>query len=179
MTKEEAKKRADIVKLWDEVRDSHYNDGLSWYQACREWDCLLDEDSESQDEVEQYTPCRYCGTQPEITLHKKYSEMKCPNCEHRVQSKPFLDHGALRDALIKRWDEYNEGQKEGNQSAFPIIFDNGGVLDYGLSKREFVAATIVSGMIANSQNPTTNNEQIARRAIRLTDALLFELNKSE
>jgi DNA-directed RNA polymerase subunit RPC12/RpoP len=177
MTKEEAKRRADIVKLWIEVRNSHYNDGLSWYQACREWDCLLEEDFESQDEEEHYTPCRYCGTQPEITLHKKYSEMKCPNCEHRVQSKPFLDHGALRDALIKRWDEYNERGRESTSNAYPVTV-NGGIVEYGLSKREHFAAVIATGMIANSQNPSTNNEQIARRAVRLADALLLELDKS-
>jgi hypothetical protein len=50
MTKEEAFNRARIVDLWEEVLYSHDVDGLSWWGACNEWDCLLDEDFESQDE---------------------------------------------------------------------------------------------------------------------------------
>jgi hypothetical protein len=44
MTRFEAKKRADIHGLWDEVVHSHDKDGMSWWEACKEWDVLWIDD---------------------------------------------------------------------------------------------------------------------------------------
>jgi DNA-directed RNA polymerase subunit RPC12/RpoP len=177
MTKLEAKKRAEIVELWPEVQNAHYKDGLSWFQACNEFDCLLDDDVPSEDEVDQYIPCKYCGEQPKILIHKRFAEMQCPNCDHKVESQVLTSDEQMKEILVKKWNEYNQDAPDGKSGAYPLVAEST-ILDYGLSIRQHYAAIVAAGIVANPQVSWTT-EHIAKKAVRITDALLVELNKSE
>lgn len=47
----------------------------------------------------------------------------------------------------------------------------------GLTKREFIAALAMQGMIAGSQGLQITTEQFAEQSLKLADALIAELNK--
>ena len=64
--------------------------------------------------------------------------------------------------------------ENGNDSTFPNK-DGFGFLHYGLTKREYMATQIMSGLISNGYSP----EDAAERAIRGVDLLLTQLNKKQ
>ena len=64
--------------------------------------------------------------------------------------------------------------ENGNDSTFPNK-DAYGFLHYGLTKREYMATQIMSGLITNGYSP----EDASERAIRGVDLLLIELNRKQ
>ena len=64
--------------------------------------------------------------------------------------------------------------ENGNDSTFPNK-DAYGFLHYGLTKREYMATQIMSGLITNGYSP----EDAAERAIKGVDLLLIQLNKKQ
>ena len=65
-----------------------------------------------------------------------------------------------------------QAMEVGKQLAFPLSTGSG-YPNLGLTKREYMATQIMSGLITNGYSP----EDAAERAIRGVDLLLIELNK--
>lgn len=59
-------------------------------------------------------------------------------------------------------------------SAFPWQSGDGEA-EEGLTKREYLATQILSGLVAG--NTASDNNYLAARAVKLTDKLIAELNK--
>lgn len=76
-------------------------------------------------------------------------------------------------------EEANNLNKEqamevGRQFAFPL-FTGSGYPTNGLTKREYMATQIMSGLLSNGYSP----EDAAERAIKGVDSLLILLNKKQ
>jgi hypothetical protein len=73
-------------------------------------------------------------------------------------------------------DKLNREQamEVGKQRAFPL-HTGSGYPNIGMSKREYMATQIMSGLISNGYSP----EDAAERAIRGVDLLLIQLNKKQ
>ena len=76
-------------------------------------------------------------------------------------------------------EEANNLNKEqamevGRQFAFPL-FTGSGYPTNGLTKREYMATQVFSGLISSGYSP----EDAAERAIRGVDSLLIQLNKKQ
>ena len=73
-------------------------------------------------------------------------------------------------------DKLNKEQamEVGKQFAFPL-FTGSGYPTNGLTKREYMATQIMSGLLSNGYSP----EDAAERAIRGVDSLLIQLNKKQ
>ena len=65
-----------------------------------------------------------------------------------------------------------QAMEVGKQLAFPLSTGSG-YPNTGMTKREYMATQIMSGLITNGYSP----EDAAERAIRGVDLLLIELNK--
>ena len=63
--------------------------------------------------------------------------------------------------------------------AFPLISDEGYVINAGLNKREFFALMAMQGIIANKSAHKKTTEMITESAVRLSDALIEELSKKK
>lgn len=63
----------------------------------------------------------------------------------------------------------------GDEPAFPIINSMAGY--YGLSKREWLACTILAGMLSGEPGPHLGIENSAKEACQRADALLVALNQ--
>ena len=76
-------------------------------------------------------------------------------------------------------NEMNEERalENGNDSAFPNQ-DTRGFLHYGLTKREYIATQLLSGVVAKHSIETIHHRGI-NDVIRVTDLLLIELNKKK
>ena len=64
--------------------------------------------------------------------------------------------------------------ENGNDSTFPNQ-DTRGFLHYGLTKREYIATQVFSGLMSSGYS----TEDAAERAIRGVDLLLIQLNKKQ
>ena len=67
-----------------------------------------------------------------------------------------------------------QAMEVGRQLAFPLSTGSG-YPNLGLTKREYMATQIMSGLISNGYSP----EDAAERAIRGVDLLLTQLNKKQ
>jgi len=67
-----------------------------------------------------------------------------------------------------------QAMEVGRQLAFPL-HTGSGYPNIGMSKREYMATQIMSGLISNGYSP----EDAAERAIRGVDLLLIQLNKKQ
>jgi hypothetical protein len=69
---------------------------------------------------------------------------------------------------------------ERSHFAFPVFDHKGECLPggAGLATRQYFAAMAMQGIMANSEiHPSTDYETVAKRAVKMTDALLAELEK--
>lgn len=62
-----------------------------------------------------------------------------------------------------------------NDNAFPWEARDQAFMENGLTKREYMATHILTGLLANADN--TNYELHASRAVKAADALIEELSK--
>jgi hypothetical protein len=62
--------------------------------------------------------------------------------------------------------------------AFPLISDEGYIINAGLSKREYFAAMAMQGLLTDSESPNSR-EEFAGYAVKLADALIEELSKTK
>jgi hypothetical protein len=67
-----------------------------------------------------------------------------------------------------------QAMEVGRQLAFPL-HTGSGYPNTGMTKREYMATQIMSGLITNGYSP----EDAAERAIRGVDLLLIQLNKKQ
>jgi hypothetical protein len=67
-----------------------------------------------------------------------------------------------------------QAMEVGKQLAFPL-HTGSGYPNKGMTKREYMATQIMSGLITNGYSP----EDAAERAIRGVDLLLIQLNKKQ
>ena len=67
-----------------------------------------------------------------------------------------------------------QAMEVGRQLAFPL-HTGSGYPSTGMTKREYMATQIMSGLITNGYSP----EDAAERAIRGVDLLLIQLNKKQ
>jgi hypothetical protein len=63
-----------------------------------------------------------------------------------------------------------KAQANGSDAAFPYGSDNGGYRE-GLTKREYIAATVMSGMVQSTGSVSTD----AKLSVKAADALLAAL----
>jgi len=63
--------------------------------------------------------------------------------------------------------------------AFPLISDNGYIINAGLTKREFFAAIAMQGIITNKDGLDIKIEYIVESAVDAADALIEELSKTK
>ena len=88
-------------------------------------------------------------------------------------------------------DEFYEGEvseyvgeklmTKPNDSAFPVVIDDGRVLDHGLTKREYFAAMIAQGMATSiwSAPKGYTTDDMVKDAVIIADKLILELSKGE
>lgn len=74
-------------------------------------------------------------------------------------------------------DELNKVRAvdNGNMPIKPILVGGGSYVSVGLTKREYMATKILSGLLSDSE--VTNFEYEVSLAVSLTDKLLIELNR--
>jgi hypothetical protein len=65
------------------------------------------------------------------------------------------------------------------EPAFPLIGDDGHIINAGLTKREYFAAMALQGIIANKDGLDIKIERIVESAVDTADALIEELNKTK
>jgi|LakMenEpi03Aug12_release.lakeMendotaPanAssembly.Ray.scaffolds.fasta_scaffold3148771_1 hypothetical protein len=63
--------------------------------------------------------------------------------------------------------------------AFPLISDEGYVINAGLTKREYFALMAMQGIIANKSAHKKTIEMITESAVRLSDDLIEKLGKTK
>ena len=63
--------------------------------------------------------------------------------------------------------------------AFPLISDEGYVINAGLTKREYFALMAMQGIIANKDGLDIKIERIVESAVDTADALIEELSKKK
>ena len=63
--------------------------------------------------------------------------------------------------------------------AFPLISDEGYIINAGLTKREYFAAMALQGIIANKDGLDIKIERIVESAVDTADALIEELSKTK
>jgi hypothetical protein len=63
--------------------------------------------------------------------------------------------------------------------AFPLISDEGYIINAGLNKREYFAAMALQGIIANKDGLDIEIERIVQSAVDTADALIEELSKTK
>ena len=63
--------------------------------------------------------------------------------------------------------------------AFPLISDEGYVINAGLTKREYFALMAMQGIIFNKDGLDIKIERIAETAVDTADALIKELTKTK
>jgi len=63
--------------------------------------------------------------------------------------------------------------------AFPLISDEGYVINAGLTKREYFALMAMQGIIANKDGLDIKIERIVESAVDTADALIEELGKKK
>jgi hypothetical protein len=63
--------------------------------------------------------------------------------------------------------------------AFPLISDEGYVINAGLTKREYFALMAMQGIIYNKDGLDIKIERIVESAVNTADALIEELNKTK
>jgi len=63
--------------------------------------------------------------------------------------------------------------------AFPLISDNGYIINAGLTKRGFFAAIAMQGIITNKDGLDIKIEYIVESAVDAADALIEELSKTK
>jgi hypothetical protein len=63
--------------------------------------------------------------------------------------------------------------------AFPLISDEGYVINAGLTKREYFALMAMQGIIANKDGLDIKIERIVESAVDTADALIQELSKTK
>ena len=61
--------------------------------------------------------------------------------------------------------------------AFPLISDEGYVINAGLTKREYFALMAMQGIIANKDGLDIKIERIVESAVDTADSLIEELSK--
>ena len=63
--------------------------------------------------------------------------------------------------------------------AFPLISDEGYVINAGLTKREYFALMAMQGIIANKDGLDIKIERIVESAVDTADSLIEELSKKK
>ena len=63
--------------------------------------------------------------------------------------------------------------------AFPLISDEGYIINAGLNKREYFAAMALQGIIANKDGLDIEIKRIVESAVDTADALIEELSKTK
>ena len=63
--------------------------------------------------------------------------------------------------------------------AFPLISDEGYIINAGITKREYFAAMALQGIIANKDGLDIEIERIVQSAVDTADALIEELSKTK
>jgi hypothetical protein len=63
--------------------------------------------------------------------------------------------------------------------AFPLISDEGYIINAGLTKREYFAAMALQGIITNKDGLDIKIEYIVESAVDAADALIKELSKTK
>ena len=63
--------------------------------------------------------------------------------------------------------------------AFPLISDEGYVINAGLTKREYFASMAMQSALANKSAHERTIEMITESSVKLADALIKELNKTK
>jgi len=64
-----------------------------------------------------------------------------------------------------------------NDGAFPFTALNSQILEHGLSKREYLAALAMQGILC--AHPHQSADMVARMAIQSADALIQKLNETQ
>jgi hypothetical protein len=64
-------------------------------------------------------------------------------------------------------------------SAFPLISDEGYIINAGLTKREYFAVMALQGIITNKDGLDIKIEYIVESAVDAADALIEELSKTK
>ncbi len=62
--------------------------------------------------------------------------------------------------------------------AFPLISDEGYIINAGLTKREYFAAMALQGLLTDNESPNSR-EEFAGYAVKFADALIDELSKTK
>jgi hypothetical protein len=62
--------------------------------------------------------------------------------------------------------------------AFPLISDDGYIINAGLTKREYFAAMALQGLLTDNESPNSR-EEFAGYAVKFADALIEELSKTK
>jgi hypothetical protein len=62
--------------------------------------------------------------------------------------------------------------------AFPLISDDGYIINAGLTKREYFAAIALQGLLTDNESANTK-EEFAGYAVKFADALIEELSKTK
>jgi len=62
--------------------------------------------------------------------------------------------------------------------AFPLISDEGYIINAGLTKREYFAAMALQGLLTDNESPNSR-EEFAGYAVKFADALIEELSKTK
>jgi hypothetical protein len=62
--------------------------------------------------------------------------------------------------------------------AFPLISDEGYIINAGLTKREYFAAMALQGLLTDNESANTR-EEFAGYAVKFADALIEELSKTK
>lgn len=69
--------------------------------------------------------------------------------------------------------------ENGKQGAFAMLDQNGSFTQYGLTKREYFAGMAMIGLYSMKDAICWTDEDIAKMAVKQSDALLAELEKTE
>lgn len=69
--------------------------------------------------------------------------------------------------------------ENGKQGAFAMLDQNGSFTQYGLTKREYFAGMAMIGLYSMKDAICWTEENIAKMAVKQSDALLAELEKTE
>jgi hypothetical protein len=62
--------------------------------------------------------------------------------------------------------------------AFPLISDDGYIINAGFTKREYFAAMALQGLLTDNESPNSR-EEFAGYAVKFADALIEELSKTK
>jgi hypothetical protein len=62
--------------------------------------------------------------------------------------------------------------------AFPLISDEGYIINAGLSKREYFAVMALQGLLTDNESANTR-EEFAGYAVKFADGLIEELSKTK